>query len=115
MSTHIPPNLLLRPEISGDSVMLFCSGRLTIETFAKLRDEVRSLMFQKKHLTLDLRDVAHMDSSGLGVLVSIYVSSKRDGWDFRLVNSSDPIRRLLSLSNLVSLFEACGRAGTRMS
>jgi len=110
VTTELPSKLILRSEIGADSVLIYCSGRLTLEHAADLREEVKNTMAGKKRLTIDLRDVAQMDSSGLGAIVAIYIAAKRDGWALNVVNYSDAIRKLLSLSNLLSLFEACGRA-----
>ena len=91
-----------------------CTGRLTIETSQLLKTEVRSLLQNKCRVILDLTDLAQMDSSGLGVLVGLYISAKRAGCELQLVNLSPRIRELLSMTNIVSLFEACGRYGTRL-
>jgi anti-anti-sigma factor len=111
----VATKLILRADAVDDSIVIYCSGRLTIETADQLKNEVKSAMPHRKHITLDLRDLAYMDSSGLGAIVGFYVTAKRERCDFQLVNYSDAIRKLLSLSNLLSLFEVCGRAGTRMT
>ena len=115
MSSEIPSKLILRPEMMADSVVYHCSGRLTVENSAQLKDEVRAVMPHKRSITLDLRDLAQMDSSGLGAVVSLYITAKRENCEFRLINYSPAIRKLFALSNLLSLFESYGRAGTRMS
>jgi anti-anti-sigma factor len=102
--------LSLRTETAGDAVTIYCAGRLTLEHAGELRDTAKAAMAGKKELTIDLGGVTQMDSSGLGALVSIYISARRDGWTLQLLNASDAIRKLLSLSNLLSLFEACGKA-----
>jgi anti-anti-sigma factor len=55
-----------------------------------------------------------MDSSGLGAIVGLYISSKRANCELQLINLSPRVRELLSMSNLVSLFEGCGRYGARL-
>jgi anti-anti-sigma factor len=55
-----------------------------------------------------------MDSSGLGALVALYISAKGAKCQLQLVNLSPRIRDLLSLTNVLSVFEECGRCGTRM-
>jgi anti-anti-sigma factor len=54
-----------------------------------------------------------MDSSGLGALVGLYISAKSAKCEFQLHNLSPRIRDLLSLANVLSVFEECGRTGTR--
>ncbi len=71
-------------------------------------------MLKKRCVVLDLTDLVQMDSSGLGAIVGLYISSKRANCELQLINLSPRVRELLSMSNLVSLFEGCGRYGARL-
>jgi len=115
VSSELPHKLILRSETTDDCVVFYCSGRLTVEHSAQLKDEVRAVMPHKRHVTLDLRDLSHMDSSGLGAIVALYITAKRENCEFRLINYNPAIRKLFALSNLLSVFESYGQAGTRMS
>ena len=55
-----------------------------------------------------------MDSSGLGTLVALYMSSKGARCELQLVNLTPRIRDLLALTNVLSVFETCGRSGTHL-
>jgi hypothetical protein len=44
----------------------------------------------------------------------LYVSAKARRCDLDLINLNKQIRDLLALSNLLSIFETCGRQGIRM-
>jgi anti-anti-sigma factor len=55
-----------------------------------------------------------MDSSGLGTIVALYISAKNAGSTLELINLSPRIRELFGLTNLLSVFETCGRYGTRL-
>jgi anti-sigma B factor antagonist len=105
--------LKLHTHAQQDATLVRCVGRLTMESAPLLKTEVKGLIAQKKRVILDLHEVVQMDSSGLGALVALYISSKGANCEFRVVNMSKPIRELLSLSNLLLLFESCGRSGTR--
>jgi anti-sigma B factor antagonist len=96
-----------------DATVVRCTGRLTAETSPQLKTEVKSLLPQKRRLILDLTDLGYMDSSGLGALVGLYISAKSAKCEFQLHNLSPRIRDLLSLANVLSVFEECGRTGTR--
>jgi anti-anti-sigma factor len=99
--------------LCGDPVVR-CTGRLTTETSVLLKTEVRTLLPSKRRLILDLTDLSHMDSSGLGALVGLYISAKGASCELQLVNLSPRIRELLSITNVLSVFEDCGRYGTRL-
>ena len=96
-----------------DATVVRCTGRLTAETSAHLKTEVKALLPDKRRLILDLTELAYMDSSGLGTLVGLYISAKGAKCELQLLNLSPRIRELLSMTNLLSVFEACGRTGTR--
>jgi anti-anti-sigma factor len=79
-----------------------------------LKAEAKPLLLKGRQVVLDLSDLVQMDSSGLGTLVGLYISAKTVGCGLELVNLSPRIRELLSLANVLSLFEACGRSGARI-
>jgi anti-sigma B factor antagonist len=110
-----PPRLLhLHTYAWEDATVVRCTGRLTAETSPQLKIEVKGLLPQKRRVILDLTELGYMDSSGLGVLVGLYISAKGAKCELQLLNLSPRIRELLSLSNVLAVFEDCGRTGTRL-
>ena len=69
-----------------------------------LRDEVRKVIPEKKPIVLDLSKVSYMDSAGLGAMVGVWVSAKREGCDLKLVSLTDRMKELLRLTNLDKFF-----------
>jgi len=59
-----------------DAMVVECAGRLTMEHAPRLKTEVKPLIPHHKRIILDLREVAFMDSSGLGTLVGLYISAR---------------------------------------
>lgn len=98
------------PEADGTNVVR-CTGRLNVETAPLLKTQVKPLLLPKRRVILDLTDLTHMDSAGLGALVGLYVSAKSAGCELQLMNLTPRIREILSITNLLSLFELCGRYG----
>src|SRR3984885_12890214 len=84
------------------------SGRLEAGATDGLYLPVRALMPQTKRIVLDLTDLTHMDSMGLGTLVRLYVSARSAGCDLELVNLGKRIRQLLGMTNLMSFFTIIG-------
>jgi anti-sigma B factor antagonist len=89
-------------------VTLLCHGRLVAETAGRLQDEVHALLPQAQTIVLDLSDVQYMDSSGLGALVGVYVSTKRAGKRLQLLKLSERVQELLKITKLLSVFEGYG-------
>jgi len=99
---------------SGDGVVVQCSGRLVMGVNDLLYHEVSQLIPGCKRIVLDLTDLVHMDSSGLGTLVRLYVSAKSAGCKLELINLGPRIRQLLSLTNLLSVFAIVCEHDVRM-
>jgi|SRR5271154_6699471 anti-anti-sigma factor len=109
-----PHTLTLHTYAWEDATVVACTGRLTAETSPRLKMEVKALLPNKRRVILDLTDLVHMDSSGLGTLVALYMSSKGARCELQLVNLTPRIRDLLALTNVLSVFETCGRSGTHL-
>jgi anti-anti-sigma factor len=106
--------LTLQTKRNQNVLTLFCTGALIAESAPLLKSHVKGILPHEKHIVLDLAAVTRMDSAGLGVLVSLYVSARKTNCEFQLVNMSAPIRDLLGVTHLLSVFESAGRFHSRM-
>lgn len=97
-----------------DAQVVKCSGRLTTETAALLKTRVQALLPDARRIILDLAEVSRMDSSGLGAVIAVYVSSKKHKSTLQLANYNKSIRDLLGLANLLSIFEQCAEVDMRL-
>lgn len=108
------PSLKLRTLVHESEISVQCSGRLNSSNATVLKSHLKDLLPKTKHLVLDLTDLTQMDSSGLGAIVAVYISARNTGTTLELINLNARIRELFGLTNLLSVFETCGRYGTRM-
>ena len=92
--------------LAGDLAVVRCRGKLVAGVTDILYAEVSQLIPGTKRIVLDLTDLTHMDSMGLGTVVRLYVSARAAGCDVKLINLGTRIRHLLSISNLLSVFSA---------
>jgi anti-anti-sigma factor len=106
--------LAWRTYSSEQATVVECTGQLTIEHTDKLKAYVRGLIPSAKIMVLDLKGIGRIDSAGLGALVALYVAAKKVHCEFLLENYNQSIRKLLGLSNLLSVFESCARSGMRI-
>lgn len=109
-----PHDLKLQIDKAAGVITVRCSGRLTAEVAARLKNEVKPLISSSQRIVLDLSDLSYMDSAGLGTLVGIYVSARRAGCEMQLINLNQRVRELLGLTHLLSVFESCGRHFTKI-
>lgn len=97
-----------------DATIVQCKGRLTTEHSEAMKNHVRNLLPATRRIIIDLQEVTRMDSSGLGVIVGLYISAKKCGCELVLINYNKSIRDLLGLTNLLSVFESCAQSGMRL-
>jgi anti-sigma B factor antagonist len=94
-------------QIDG-AIVVRCHGKLVAGVHDLLYTEVSRLIPDQKRIILDLSDLAHMDSTGLGTLVRLWVSAKSAHCDLELMNLGKRIQQLLGLTNLLGVFTVIG-------
>ena len=101
--------LQLEDERKGDKMIVHCRGKLVAGVTDILASHVKRLIPDNKHIILDLTDLTHMDSMGIGTVARLYVSAKTAGGKLELINLAPRIhRQLLGITNLLSvLCEMC--------
>ena len=99
---------------SLDGVMVVdCSGRLVFgEESASLREMVKTLLGQSPKIVMNLREVNHIDSGGLGTLVSLYTTARNAGGAVKLASLSKRVGDLLQVTKLLTIFEVFDDAET---
>ena len=71
-----------------------------------VRNVVRGLADSDyKNILLNLRDVRHIDSAGVGELMSCYTSVRNHGGTLKLMNLSKNVHNLLQITKLYTIFE----------
>lgn len=90
---------------SPEETLVRCTGRITSSTSAMLQTTVRALIPQTRRLVLDLTDVTYLDSSGLGALVGIYVSARRQECAVKLINLNERLKQLFRITQMAKIFE----------
>lgn len=90
----------------GNVAIVDLAGRLTLgEGSGILRNTIKELIASReKSIVLNLRDVSHLDSSGLGELVGAYASVTNAGGQIRLLKAQTRIHDLLVVTKLVTVF-----------
>src|SRR5262249_35357578 len=110
----LQPQFTTEVDVQPGATVVRCFGRLMVESGTILRTEVHQLIQPGARIVLDLTGVTHCDSMGIGAVISLYVSSKAAGCRLELINLAPQIRRLFSLTNLLSLFEPAADSTCRM-
>src|SRR5215831_11554696 len=75
------------------------------EESASLRLRVKELLESSRQIVLDLANVTHIDSGGLGALVALYASARKVGGEIKLANLGNHAKEVLQITKLVTIFE----------
>ena len=108
------PALTLTTEDHGDVVIVHCRGKLTLGVTELLYSPVAQLVPNHHRIILDLHELTHMDSMGIGTLLRLYVHGKSHGSTIELRNLGNRVRELMIMANLLPVFTAVGEQNIRM-
>ncbi len=98
----------------GDVTILELSGRLDVGVALSLGEgegqpllEVIRNLAQRgqKNIVLNLRDVAYIDSSGIGDLVGAATTLRRQGGDLRIVDPGMVVQKLLRITRVDTVID----------
>ena len=99
-------SLILQISRSQDVTVIFCQGRIVFgEETTELCRSVRDRLPGEPHIVLDLHDVQHIDSGGLGALVGLVLAARNSGGDIKLCDPSSRVRNLLQITRLSTVIE----------
>lgn len=92
-------------ELDGVTV-LDLSGRIVHgEGCVQLRGAVRELVGKGvKHILLNLAEINYIDSSGLGELVSVFITARNRQAKVKLLNLTNKVHDLMQVTKLYTVF-----------
>jgi anti-sigma B factor antagonist len=99
--------LRLSEEQIGDVTILRMSGRLELDQGdLDFRDCVNRLIAGGRvKIVLDLKHVTRIDSAGIGMLVSKYLSTMKRGGTIKLLHLTERSDHLMDITRLATVFE----------
>ncbi|MFW5808026.1 MAG: STAS domain-containing protein [Spirochaetota bacterium] len=90
---------------SGSAVSIFVSGDIEMMTIKEFKDKLLALGKEtEKDIELDMGEVNYIDSSGVGVLISLLKLQKKKGKTVKITRVSDKVLNVLKLSSLADVF-----------
>lgn len=99
--------LVITQRQNQDVTILDLSGKIRIgEDIVYLRKSLRILTTEnKKKILLNLAEITHIDSSGLGELVAGYVSLQKIEGTLKLLNLTKRVSELMMITKLLTVFD----------
>ena len=84
-----------------------CHGELVSDTAGEIKELVRPLLPLGGRIIIDLGDVKHLDSAGLGALVGLKASAIKQGLCIlELANMTPGVLELLRITHLTQMFSS---------
>ncbi|MBI3567202.1 MAG: STAS domain-containing protein [Gemmatimonadetes bacterium] len=91
---------------SGDVSIVEVEGQLIVSNRQELKQKVLDALEKgARKVLVDFGRTSYIDSSGLGVLVSLAKKMRELGGDLRLANLNDDLQTLFELTKLDTLFQ----------
>lgn len=100
-------NLNITERRSDHIVILDLEGNIRLGDGSAALHEALRLMVEKRaqKILLNMANVAHIDSSGLGELVSAYTTLYKAGGELKLFNLSNRVHELMTMTKLLTVFD----------
>ena len=77
------------------------SGEIDLSNAHQFKEQLENALAEKRqNICIDLEKLNYIDSTGLGVIIGVYGSIKKDGYHVKLLNPRDNVKKLLSISGL---------------
>ena len=92
---------------AGNVKVLDLSGQITFTQGDQLfKDKIHSLVHQgHKNILVNMANVNHVDSAGLGELVGAYTTVTKAGGSMKLVGLTKRLHDLLAITKLLTVFD----------
>ena len=101
-------------EIVGDVLKIKLNGRLVAAYTVDFQNQVASHMGQARNILLDLSNMSHIDSSGLGALVYLLQKTTNAGGTVKLACLQARPRIIFDITKVFRVFEIFDTVETAM-
>lgn len=99
--------------LGGGVAVLNLEGKLNMVSAPHLRQEVQAAVAAgNTRVSIDLKSVDFIDSSGLGALINGLKTARQAGGDLRIANPSEQVQLVLELTNIDRVLKAYEDADT---
>ncbi|HEY3026804.1 MAG TPA: STAS domain-containing protein [Pyrinomonadaceae bacterium] len=91
----------------GNVSVLDMDGNIRIsDSSVTLQEAIRGLLAEgRNQVLLNLARVGYIDSLGLGELISIHITLKKNGGQIKLLHLTQRLRELMTITKLLTVFD----------
>ena len=108
-----PFRLKLQLEGTPNETVVHCEGKITAENSEAFQRQIRDLIPESpapiatitRRIIVDLSNVTHVDSSGLGALLHAWSTAQNKGCELELANLNPRVEKLVEITRLDTVFK----------
>jgi len=108
-----PFGLKLQLEATSNETIVHCEGRITAENSEVFQKQIRDLIPEScaqtatitRRIIVDLSNVTHVDSTGLGALLRAWTAAQNKGCDLEIANLNPRVEKLVEITKLDTVFK----------
>jgi anti-anti-sigma factor len=105
--------LKLQLEQKPNQTIVHCEGKITAENSGAFQREIHDLIPELQgqigataySIVLDLSNVKHVDSTGLGALLAAWTAAQKKGCDLEIANLNPRVEKLVEITKLDTVFK----------
>lgn len=97
--------LEIKKELLEDKYQVTPIGEIDIMSSEELKKEIKNLIDEKKDIIINGEKIEYMDSTGLGVLISLLKKTKENNNKIVIKNLKPNIYKLFNITGLTKVFE----------
>jgi anti-sigma B factor antagonist len=92
----------------GDVIIIDVDGKILLgDGDVEIKKSVDDLLKRgNKNILLNLAKVPYLDSAGLGEIIRCFTTLRKSGGDFKLLSPNKRVVELLSITNLLNVFDS---------
>jgi anti-anti-sigma factor len=108
-----PFGLKLQLEEKHNETIVHCKGKITAENSYVLQKQIGDLIPESqaqiakrtRRIIVDLSNISHVDSTGLGALLRVWTAAQKKGCDLEIANLNPHVEKLVEITRLDTVFK----------
>lgn len=97
--------LEIKKELLGNKYQVTPIGEIDIMSSEELKKEIKKIINENKDIIINGENIEYMDSTGLGVLVSLLKKTRENDNKIVIKNLRPNIYKLFDITGLIEVFE----------
>ncbi|HWF18288.1 MAG TPA: STAS domain-containing protein [Verrucomicrobiae bacterium] len=96
----------MKMQVNGETLSISGVKELGVANSDEFRNQARAAMTpEQKNIDIDLSEMSHLDSCGLGTLISLRKTTSTRKGTVRLLNPKPGVQQILELTRMHHVFE----------